>query len=165
TGARVQWHDDLSKDCPPAKSFRAPEGIDEDRADPAADVFALGALLFWLRTGTTPEIESENNGKSTAHSTAAELDDLLRQLIPRDPADRPAAKLIEEQLWELRRSQQAPDTSATIGAPSEVRNLVRTRVMGKASADLLAREAQAGLWLGKEQLLPDRLGRYRLLEK
>jgi response regulator RpfG family c-di-GMP phosphodiesterase/tRNA A-37 threonylcarbamoyl transferase component Bud32 len=84
--------------------FMAPEqSVDPSGVGPAADVYGLGATLFWLLTGKTPFPQEENVAKAIAAlkhdrprrlrqflpDAPPELDELIDRMLSRDPARRP----------------------------------------------------------------------------
>ncbi|HEY1381888.1 MAG TPA: protein kinase, partial [Gemmataceae bacterium] len=88
--------------------FMAPEqSIDPSAVGPAADIYALGATLFWILTGQTPYPQEENLAKALAAlkhdrprrlrqflpEAPPELDDLIDRMLARDPARRPPTPL------------------------------------------------------------------------
>src|SRR5205085_1513601 len=88
--------------------FMAPEqSIDPSAVGPAADIFGLGATLFWVVTGQTPYPQEENLAKALAAlkhdrprrlrqflpEAPPELDDLIDRMLARDPARRPPTPL------------------------------------------------------------------------
>ena len=96
--------------------FMAPEQLaDAPTCGPAADVYGLGATLFWVLTGQLPL----DTGRSTAEAIAAirggvarrlrqfdpkqpaELDALLHKMLARNPADRPTAVQVAQALAPL----------------------------------------------------------------
>jgi GAF domain-containing protein len=81
--------------------YLAPEALRKAPVDPAADMYALGALAFELWTGRTPFVGGPTE-LIRAHLQApvppvgaapadAELERLVRSLLAKDPADRPSA--------------------------------------------------------------------------
>jgi response regulator RpfG family c-di-GMP phosphodiesterase len=88
--------------------FMAPEqSVDPTTVGPAADVYGLGATLFWLLTGQTPYPLEENVAKALTAlkhdrprrlrqflpEAPPELDDLIDRMLARDPAKRPSGPL------------------------------------------------------------------------
>jgi response regulator RpfG family c-di-GMP phosphodiesterase len=88
--------------------FMAPEqSHDPSAVGPEADVYGLGATLFWLLTGRTPYPAAPNVGaslrqlrqdeprplRSLLPDAPAELEELLVRLLERDPARRPPTAL------------------------------------------------------------------------
>jgi response regulator RpfG family c-di-GMP phosphodiesterase/serine/threonine protein kinase len=86
--------------------FMAPEqSIDPSAVGPPADIYGLGATLFWLLTGQTPFPQEENVAKALTAlkhdrprrlrqflpDASPELDELLDRMLARDPAKRPAS--------------------------------------------------------------------------
>jgi response regulator RpfG family c-di-GMP phosphodiesterase len=86
--------------------FMSPEqSIDPTGVGPAADVYGLGATLFWMLTGQLPVPRGKTlveTVKALATATPRrlgellpnvpdELDALLARMLARDPADRPSA--------------------------------------------------------------------------
>jgi response regulator RpfG family c-di-GMP phosphodiesterase/serine/threonine protein kinase len=84
--------------------FMAPEqSVDPSGVGPAADVYGLGATLFWLLTGKTPFPQEDNVAKALAAlkqdrprrlrqflpDAPPQLDDLIDRMLARDPAKRP----------------------------------------------------------------------------
>lgn len=84
-------------------SFMSPEQLKGDVVDGRADLFALGATLYLLLTGSLPftggsDIElfeaianHEPPAPSQARPAVAALDDLVMSLLHKDPARRPAS--------------------------------------------------------------------------
>ncbi len=86
--------------------FMAPEqSIDPSAVGPPADIYGLGATLFWLLTGQTPFPQEENVAKALTalkhdrprrlrqflQDSPPEIDELLDRMLARDPAKRPAS--------------------------------------------------------------------------
>ncbi|HEX4589760.1 MAG TPA: HD domain-containing phosphohydrolase, partial [Gemmataceae bacterium] len=86
--------------------FMAPEqSIDPSSVGPAADIYGLGATLFWLLTGHPPFPQQDNVAKALAAlqhdrprrlrqflpAAPPELDDLIDRMLSREPTKRPAA--------------------------------------------------------------------------
>jgi serine/threonine protein kinase/class 3 adenylate cyclase len=78
-------------DAAPGAACRPPEPVDDDRPDTAADVYAVGAMLFWLLTGRA--IRTADAGLEQTHvaATAPELQRLLADMLAGDPGERPTA--------------------------------------------------------------------------
>ncbi len=86
--------------------FMAPEQTaDAATVGPAADVYALGATLFWALTGQLPFAKSANSKEALSQirtatprrlrtvdpQLPAELDEMLARMMSRDPSARPTA--------------------------------------------------------------------------
>ncbi|MFN7973956.1 MAG: protein kinase [Acidobacteriota bacterium] len=67
----------------------------------AADVRALGAILFEALTGSPPD--GTGVLPEPVRATAPDLSRLLREMLRRDPAERPAAEAVKEDLAGLER--------------------------------------------------------------
>lgn len=83
-------------------AYLAPEIVTEGRADPRADVYAVGVLLYELLTGSQPfvgeapiQIAFQHVNSTVPAPSAAvgwlpvEIDDVVAALTARDPAERP----------------------------------------------------------------------------
>ncbi len=132
-------------------AYMAPEQLDGHRAGPAADVYALGAVLFEAltgkraRTGRTPmEIVQDANGKPppdlrehlpTAPAAAAEV---LRRALDRDPAQRPHSA--GELASTLAAGLAGPDSGAR-DAPTARTEPIRARPPRPATEDRCHRPA------------------------
>ncbi len=118
--------------------FMAPEqSIDPSAVSGAADIYALGATLFWLLTGETPYPAEQSVAKALYALQYAkprrlrqflpdapqELDDLIEQMLARDPARRPPTPLAVMPLlarfatppapyWELDPAAEAAELAA-----------------------------------------------------
>jgi len=91
----VDWGDAAIHDTalprladPCARFYRAPELIEGDRGNGAADVFALGAVMFEAATLVLPEPVQKFPGVPPA------LHQLLANMLARPPADRPTAEAV-----------------------------------------------------------------------
>jgi serine/threonine protein kinase len=83
--------------------FMAPEQLnDPTTAGPPADVYGLGATLYWAMSGKLPRPDGRPSEvvqhlrtrpaerlKAVRPDTPAELDDLFARMLARNPADRP----------------------------------------------------------------------------
>lgn len=80
----------------PACAFLASEVFDDPRAlSPAADVFSLGALLWFALTGQPPD---RPLSQARPPALSASLDVLLRRMMSPDPAQRPPLPVVLEEL-------------------------------------------------------------------
>ena len=95
--------------------FMAPEQAhgDSSNAGPPADVYTLGALLFWLWTGSAPPTDLDDVSRSlgaTSPAPSRRLAAIIRKCLSHAPADRyaSAAELMED----LARYRQGSSVSA-----------------------------------------------------
>ncbi|MBO6934204.1 MAG: serine/threonine protein kinase [Deltaproteobacteria bacterium] len=95
-------------------AYMAPEqALTPDDVRPAADLYALGCVGYFLLTGTTPFVGGTRDmllghreldppfASATNPAVPAELDELLQRLLSKDPAERPGAAEVEARLGEL----------------------------------------------------------------
>jgi serine/threonine-protein kinase len=77
-------------------AYLAPEQITRDPVTPAADVFALGVVLFEALTGRRPfaDDQARTERPPLPPDTPAELADLCARCLAADPAERPAAAVV-----------------------------------------------------------------------
>lgn len=106
----------LLQDAPPGGPTRAPER-ESNGPSHAADVYALGASIAMLLIGEEPPIAER---KATRHTpkVASYLDgasrlpdpirELLRAMLSHDTAERPMAREVQRQAWQLRSSTMDP---------------------------------------------------------
>lgn len=115
--------------------FLAPEVITGAAATPAADIYALGAVLFTLLTGRPPYDADTQIATLAQHVNApvprvlayrpdvpAGLDELLVDQLAKMPGARPDAVQVEQRLAALTESPRAPTTvtlpaAATVASP------------------------------------------------
>lgn len=97
-------------------SYMAPEQILGMPADPRSDIYSLGCVLFELLAGMLPFTAASTNELRTKHLTGAvpavethnqnvtkELSQLLRQMLAKQPGDRPASmRVVIQQLGAIR---------------------------------------------------------------
>jgi serine/threonine protein kinase len=88
-----------------------------------ADVYSLGASLFWLLTGDTPYPATPHVGaalrqlmddpprsvRSWRSDVPYDVDELLAQMLERDPAKRPSAREVAERLDRILAEQRKGD--------------------------------------------------------
>ncbi|WP_223635733.1 serine/threonine-protein kinase [Corallococcus sp. EGB] len=112
--------------------FMAPEQIRGGEVGPAADLYALGVMAFQMLTGTRP-FQGDNVQVMFAHvervpprvssrveGIPPELDDLVFQLMDKEPAKRPpSAAAVRRKLRGLARPP-VPSVSVEAGAVPEV---------------------------------------------
>ena len=91
---------------PGARFYRAPELVDADRGDAAADVFALGAVMFEAATLVLPEPVQKFPGVPPA------FHQLLAGMLARSPAARPTADAVHREAARL--AELHSDGDATI---------------------------------------------------
>ncbi len=125
-------------------AYMAPEQADAHAPTPAADFYALGAVLYEALTGTLPfegssfeVLEAKRRAAPTAPSSIApeapdDLSDLALRLLANDPAARPTAReiisvLVGDQAARKSPSSIAPpsDGSTFVGRRRELAELVR----------------------------------------
>jgi serine/threonine protein kinase len=103
-------------------AYMAPEQARGERVGPAADLWSLGATLYFAVEGVTPFPGTSAIAVATAvvhrrHRLPARpgpLTDIVDRLLSKDPVDRPAAGEIRRALQSVRRSRtpDRPDASA-----------------------------------------------------
>ena len=126
-------------------------------ADRAADLYSLGTVLVWLVSGRTDRLDREPspNGLEAGSSLGA----LVRRLLADDPAERPSAREVQEQLAGLQAPANATgiwENSAEAIARSNypVRSDKLEPIVDHSGTGTCVLEAGS-----------PRLGRYRLLDK
>jgi eukaryotic-like serine/threonine-protein kinase len=93
-------------------AYMAPEQARGERAGPPADLWALGATLYFAVEGVSPFPGTSPIAVATAvvydqHRPSARpgpLTDIIDQLLSKDPADRPTARQVRRALRAARRS-------------------------------------------------------------
>ena len=99
--------------------YMAPEQVRDEEIGPATDIYALGATIFHLLTGTPPYEGATGGAVLHQHVAApfplarqrrpdvlASLDHLLQEMTAKSPADRPASmSAVIDQLREISRQQ------------------------------------------------------------
>lgn len=97
--------------CQGTPAFMAPEIINKAMISPAADIFALGSMMYQIATGTTPFSTMDNKelfakvsrgeNQIIPLSCPYQLAELISQCWKFDPAQRPSAKTLHEKIVEL----------------------------------------------------------------
>jgi serine/threonine protein kinase len=118
--------------------FMAPEqSLDPTAVGPAADVYGLGASLFWILTGHLPHPGQSNIAEMVQALTSAsprhvrnfrpdiprELDALIDRMLARNPADRPSALEVMNELVPFANLPDDPPGSESIRIIDTVRQL------------------------------------------
>jgi serine/threonine protein kinase/class 3 adenylate cyclase len=136
-------------------SCRAPEAGGDGSPDRAADIYSLGALLFWLLTGSPARKSLGHCGADLGVS--APLSRLVRDMLATEPADRPSAREVADRFAALLSPPEAPWPQLGPGT-----SITPGDVAGAAEVSLTAPPLP-------RELPPDsssaRLGRFRLLEE
>lgn len=107
----------------------APEQLDGSHIGPAADLYALGVVLFHLATGRYPLESGSIDGLAGLHARGAVADveplvrtlgrasgRLVERLLARDPAARPTAEEALDVLREIERAPQRRQKRLAVGA-------------------------------------------------
>jgi HD-GYP domain-containing protein (c-di-GMP phosphodiesterase class II) len=118
--------------------FMAPEqSLDPSAVGPAADVYGLGASLFWILTGQLPlprqaSLAEMVKALATAQprrvrnfrpDVPRELDALVDRMLARDPAARPSAVEVMNELIPFERLPDDPPGSEAVRIRDTVRQL------------------------------------------
>jgi HD-GYP domain-containing protein (c-di-GMP phosphodiesterase class II) len=118
--------------------FMAPEqSLDPSAVGPAADVYGLGASLFWILTGQLPlprqaSLAEMVKALATAQprrvrnfrpDVPRELDALVDRMLARDPAARPSAVEVMNELIPFARLPDDPPGSEAVRIRDTVRQL------------------------------------------
>ncbi len=130
--------------------YVAPEVARGANPSPAADIFALGAVLYTAVEGRDPfptaagrdrALEAVTAGVVAAPRQAGELSELLMRMLHPDPAQRPTATAVADQLRRLIAAPPEPGLPPTGDDPLAAR---RTRMWWLVAAAVLAVLAVAG---------------------
>jgi hypothetical protein len=106
-------------------SFMAPEQAQGDDSGPAADLWALGATLYYAVEGEPPFARGQPIATLAAvvydeprrPERAGPLAGILMRLLSKSPADRPGAAEVREALEAIRPSAPARDATEPVEAP------------------------------------------------
>ena len=153
-------------------SYMAPESVTGDQCGPAADIFALGVVLYEMASGRRP-FEALTPAAVIARIISDEpvplgrvnpaiprsLDDLVLQMLRKDPALRPTARDVERELTVFRApgtdpAPAAPVRRTTVGRESQRAHLVRAYARVRQGCSLIvALTGEPGI--GKTSLVED----------
>lgn len=124
---RLLWRRQQPQGTP---SYMAPEQIRGQAPDPRSDIYSLGCMAFELLAGHTPFTGSNTHELLTRHlytappvveasnaNVSAAASKLLRQMMAKKPADRPAAMAdVARQLRQIRLFDRDPEPPAAAAA-------------------------------------------------
>lgn len=155
-------------------AYMSPEGAQSGAAGPAADIFALGIVLYEMAAGRRPFVAGTNVGILAAilseqplalgrvnPAIPHALDDLVQRMLAKSPEARPSANDVVDALTELqgRGAVASPSTVSvaprrTVGRDAERATLRRAYDRVRAGGSLLvAVTGEAGI--GKSSLTED----------
>ena len=119
-------------------TYMAPEVICGEKATPASDVYSLGAVMYECACGRPPFkadtmpalLMAITHGNYQPPSCAAELRDLIVQMLDLDPRQRPTAQDLLVRLAAIRTSitSQAAEHDLTVTAPIKGRSVPLSEV-------------------------------------
>jgi serine/threonine protein kinase/class 3 adenylate cyclase len=161
---------------------RSPESCDRRVADPAGDMYGLGALLCCLLTGQATRAAECVAARMLPAGTPPPLGQLVRDLLAADPVERPTALEAAARLDELCRAAGTACRSGIEPAEAAAGSVDITGEFGPGGPPATARPDRAGIeparMRGPDSLAPppsqavaqpamtsDRLGRFQLVEK
>jgi serine/threonine protein kinase/class 3 adenylate cyclase len=174
-------------------SCQAPEQLGREliaQADFPADIYALGAVLFWLLTKTpvpdpakaaertlhtasgpdhpdappTNRQDSLFNSGITGHKeTDAAIERLIVECLVADPSDRPSARNVEDRLHAMLNQEGLPARNGT--RASRAAKTFEKDASARAQTVLDKSPVPSLPIAFKDGVTRDRLGRFRLLEK
>lgn len=75
----------------PGSAFRAPEAIDWGNPDPRVDIYALGAIGYWIIAGTLPPRDSAGSRWDIPDAEDSFLELCIQRATERDPSRRYAS--------------------------------------------------------------------------
>lgn len=129
----------------------SPEQSRGDPVGPAADLYSLGVVVYYLATGTFPN-RSTSSIDATLRNVPRALHGVLSELLAHDPRARPDATQLRRRLWDIvdaprRRRRRAAVgaviASLALGLSVSVYALVR--VEAERAGAVLAREQEAAV--------------------
>jgi serine/threonine protein kinase/class 3 adenylate cyclase len=159
-------------------SCQAPEQIGDGIADPAGDVYSLGAILFFMITGRSMETRRSSAGivqladlisASQAElpvDFVAELQQLVRETTAAEPAERLSAKEVADRLSALVNPDAPTALIRATGAAAVTGDFVAAR-SSAATGEFLpgSNRGESVAALPTDVSGRERLGRFRLIEK
>ena len=155
-------------------AYMAPEQARGTQAGPAADVFALGVLLYEMAAGRRPFVAPTSVGVLAAilseqpvplvrlnPAVPTALDALVHRMLAKEPEQRPSARDVDEELAALQGRETLSEpiragagVRKTVGRESERADLRRAYVRVAAGQSLiLGVSGEAGI--GKSSLIED----------